>query len=181
MQTLPDLKNIKLKRKALGITQKELAKRANISQSTIAKVEQNKINVSYDIAKRILETLMNIENKSGKRCKQIMTKKVITISKDKKVKDAVKLMKKYSISQLPVIDNFIIGSISEDTILEYIEKKENILDKTIEEVMSVPFPFVSPNDSVESIVPLVKRYNAVIVVEGKEVKGIITKTNMINS
>ena len=115
----PDVSLIREKRKKVGINQKQLSEISKISQSTIAKIETGNIKPSYEIVKNIFLALEKIENKNIKKCKDIMTKKVISINANEKIISASKLMKKYSISQIPVIDdnNRIVGTINESNIL----------------------------------------------------------------
>lgn len=54
---LPSLDEIAKRRKLLGLTQKQLAKIAGVSQSFIAKIESGKIDPSYSKAKAIFDTL----------------------------------------------------------------------------------------------------------------------------
>ncbi|MCK4496763.1 MAG: helix-turn-helix domain-containing protein, partial [Candidatus Aenigmarchaeota archaeon] len=49
---LPEIKSIKNRRKLLGLTQKDLAKQAGVSQSFIAKMESGRINPSYNHVKQ---------------------------------------------------------------------------------------------------------------------------------
>ena len=55
------LSEIKRLRKKLEINQKELAVRAGVSQSLIAKIEAGKIEPTYSKACGILETLKDLE------------------------------------------------------------------------------------------------------------------------
>jgi len=53
----PPLSYIKKMRKKFGLTQAKLAKMAGVSQSLIAKIESEKIDPSYKIAKKIFTVL----------------------------------------------------------------------------------------------------------------------------
>ncbi len=59
-----DLKEIKVIRKKLGITQGELAKLSNVSQSMIAKIESNILDPSYTNACKIFNALNDLNNKN---------------------------------------------------------------------------------------------------------------------
>ena len=52
---LPDVKEIKRRRKALGLTQKKLAMLAGVSQSVVAKIESGNVAPSYSIVKRLFD------------------------------------------------------------------------------------------------------------------------------
>src|SRR3989344_9439107 len=105
-------------RRRLGLTQTELARIANVSQSLIAKIESDKINPSYTSVKKIFDVLNNLTKQNKVKLEELINKKIISISTKTKIKEAIELMKKHSISQLPVINKKkVIGIVSETTIL----------------------------------------------------------------
>ena len=58
---LPELAEIALRRKNLGLTQKELAGEAKVSRSLIAKVESGIANPSFGQARKIFDLLERLE------------------------------------------------------------------------------------------------------------------------
>ena len=68
---LPSLDEIAKKRKMLGLTQKELARMAGVSQSSIAKIESGKIDPSYNKVKAIFDVLERMETKVNHTAKNI--------------------------------------------------------------------------------------------------------------
>lgn len=178
----PDLKNIKLRRLRSGIGQKDLARLSNVSQSLIAKLEAGKIEPSYNVVVRIFLVLENIEHSSERKCFEIMTKKVISVSKDEKVAKVAELMKKNSISQLPVMEgNVIVGSISENLIFSKLLEcsKKTLCVKTVGEIMVESYPVVSGEMPVSVVLPMLKSTEAILIKGKKELEGIITKANLI--
>jgi len=175
---------IKAKRKALGIGQKKLAKGAGVSQSFIAKLERGRIEPSYSNMVAVLNYLKQLEKKIGKKANHVMHKGIISVEPNNNVSKAEKLMKKYGISQLPVLDNgMLVGSITEDDIYKKLREGmllKEVLNLEISDIMSDPFPTVNENTLVDSLLPLLNDTKAVIVVspKGKPV-GIITKQDMI--
>ena len=101
---IPDIKEIKVNRMLLGLTQKELAQTTGISQSIIAKIESHKVSPSYDIIKRLFEKFEELKHKTEKSCLDIMNKNLISIESNESVKTAANIMKTKSISQMPVFD-----------------------------------------------------------------------------
>jgi len=67
---LPSLDEIAKKRKMLGLTQKELARMAGVSQSSIAKIESGKIDPSYNKVKAIFDVLERMETKVNHTAKK---------------------------------------------------------------------------------------------------------------
>jgi len=177
-----ELSEIKIIRKRLGITQKELAKKANVSQSVIAKVERNQLNLSYEKAKRIFDTLADLEQKSSKRIEQIMTPSIIGIRDGSNLIDASQKMHEQGYSQLPIIGEKgnIIGSITDKTFTKLISQGEKTMNETkVEEVMGEPFPTVDKNVSVRAVARLLEERRAVIVKDRGDYIGIVTRDNLL--
>jgi predicted transcriptional regulator len=178
----PDICLIKEKRKKNGINQKQLSEISKVSQSTIAKIETGKIKPSYDVVKNIFLSLEKLENKNIKRCKDIMTKKVICINFNKKILEASKLMKKYSISQIPVLnDNKIIGTITESNIISKISNLnyDYLMNLSVSKIMSSPLPILNLENTIISIIPIVKEVGAVIIMDNNKIVGIISKSDLL--
>ena len=76
---LPELGTIKQKRKKLNLTQKYLASKCSISQPLLAKVELGHVTPNYNIAKRIFETLEQLEASDSEKAYEIMNKNVILL------------------------------------------------------------------------------------------------------
>ena len=78
---LYDLKGIKQMRRNLDLTQTELAKLADVSQSLIAKIERGKIEPSYAIARKIFAVLEEQISHKQKNIigKNICSKELVSI------------------------------------------------------------------------------------------------------
>src|SRR4030042_2708388 len=108
-------------RKTLKLTQKNLAKKAGVSQSLIARIENKSIDPRLSTLKKIIDVLTITTDK--RIASDLMHSPVITIDIKDSVQTAVELMKKHSISQIPVLkENTIIGSIRESTIIDHLLK-----------------------------------------------------------
>src|SRR3989344_5255319 len=104
-----DLKGIEKIRKMYGLTQHELAKRAGVSQSLIAKIEAERIDPTYSKTKRILDTLNSLAEEKDMKAEEIMNRKIISARPEDSIKTVIEKMKKYEISQLPIINEHVIG------------------------------------------------------------------------
>ena len=178
----PELKRIKERRQKLGIKQKEFSSLCNVSQSMIAKLESSKLEPSYSIALKIFQTLESLEHKTEKTCAEVMTKKVISLKKTDTIKKASEIMKKHSISQIPIMDKKrVIGSLGESTIFSKLLKitKEELFNMKISEIMESPYPVVNSHMPLSIVIPMLKASQAILVNEKDEIKGIITKSNLI--
>ena len=171
-------------RKNTGLTQKELAKKAGVSQSLIARIETKSVDPRLSTLQKIVDALL-IEVEGG-LAGDIMKSPVITVDVKDQVRDVVKLMRKNGISQIPVLrDTIIVGSIQESTILERFALTKDfkeIFDLTVDRIMEDPFPIVRDNDDVNEVIDLLfKGYPAILVRSGDKLIGIITKIDVILS
>ena len=178
-----ELKKIKKMRQNLGLTQSQLAKKSNVSQSIITKIERGKIEPSYSIAKKILSTLeKEIAQTQKELCaKDICVKKIISVKSDEKIKDTLNKMIKNAISQMPVFkQNTIVGSISEEVFIKKFNKIENKNIK-VEEIMDEAFPTLPENANLPLVKELLNLYSAVIVVKNGKAIGVISKTDLLKT
>lgn len=171
---IEEIKNI---RKKLGLTQFELAKRANVSQSLIAKVESKRLDPTYSNAQKIFSALSDLEKKKELKALDIMNKKVISVSPDDKIKKVILKMRKYQISQLPVIlNNKAIGLISESIVLEHLIKGQS---EIVSEIMAECPPVISEETASQVISNLLKYYPMLLVSKSGNLIGIITKSDLL--
>ena len=172
-----ELEEVKKIRKKLGMTQTELANRAGVSQSLIAKIESGRIDPTYTKTKKIFAALSELEKKEDIKAEQLMTSRIISISSGASVKEAIAKMKKFQISQLPVIDkNKLVGLVSESTILNALldSKASHVMD-----IMQEAPPIVSKTTSINVVSNLLKHYPLVVVSEGGKLSGLITKSDLL--
>jgi len=183
MEVLPDSSKIKTLRKSLNLSQKELGAKLNISQSTISRIENGTMDPPYSKFKQIYEFLENeriTRKRSIKHAVDILTPKIIFINPHSTVKEAVELMTKYNISQIPIIEgNHNYGSITAKKIQEYITDDPIILNLKVTDIMELPFPEVEKGWNVKDISSLLMNYPAVLVKEDKKFIGIITDSNFL--
>jgi predicted transcriptional regulator len=170
-----ELKDIKQARVRVGITQAELAKEAGVSQSVIAKIESGRVDPSYTIAQKILSALEQRRMSNSPKALDVMHTSVVSVKSSVKVSDAVKLMKKHSISQLPVQDERIMGIVTESTIMSHL----NELKSSVGDIMEAAPPIVPPNADLTVVSSLLQHYPIVLVVEKGVLVGIITKSDVI--
>ena len=183
LEFMIDIKQIKETRRKLGLTQKQLAKLAGVSQSLIAKIESGRIDPAYSKVQAIIQALENEMHKTQKLvlAKNLMTKPVIGITAKETLQKTMQLMRKKAISQLPVFDRgHPIGSISEERFVDWISQYGNRLANIhVREVMDESFPTVPSNARLEIVTSLLRHYKAVLVKETADVIGIITKADLI--
>ncbi|MBS7608205.1 CBS domain-containing protein [Candidatus Bathyarchaeota archaeon] len=179
---LPLLDEIARKRKLLGLTQKQLAKIAGVSQSFIAKIESGKIDPAYSKVKAIFDVLEKLELGKNHTAKEIFHKGVVGVQKNDKVAKAISLMMEHGFSQLPVFNGEkCVGCISEKTILSQVTATKDlpqVAQKTVEEIMEEAPPQIDENAPLPLISSLLSVYPAVLVTKKGKVIGIITKADL---
>jgi predicted transcriptional regulator len=172
-----ELDEIKKIRKSLGLTQTDLSKRSNVSQSLIAKIEAGKIDPTFTKTKKIFETLNDLENKEEIKANELMNKKIISVMPNENIKESIAKMKRYGISQMPVIDNSnVVGLVSESTLLDALISKKS---KKISDIMEETPPTVAKTASVKVISNLLRHYPMVLVSESGKLIGLITKADLL--
>ncbi|MCC6012863.1 MAG: CBS domain-containing protein [Candidatus Verstraetearchaeota archaeon] len=170
-------------RKKAGLTQKELAKRAGISQSLIARIERGTVDPRLSTLRKIINVINEVLGEKKFLARHIMSSPVISLDANDTVEKAIELMWKYGISQLPIFQNKkLIGSIREESILSKIkdEKIENLLNKKVYDLREEPFPVINAETSIEEVGKiLLSGKPAVLVEENGKIVGIITKIDLI--
>ena len=172
-----ELNEIKQIRKALSLTQTELAKKANVSQSLIAKIASGKIAPSFTKTKSIFDTLGDLEKREAIKAEEVMNKRVISVSPQESIKNSITTMKKFNISQVPVIEEHgVVGLISESILLDALMNNKG---KIVEDIMEEAPPTVSKAASIQVVSSLLKHYPMVLVSDSGKLVGLITKSDLL--
>lgn len=172
-----ELDEVKKIRKKLGMTQTQLANRAGVSQSLIAKIESGIIDPTYTKTKKIFNALSELEKKEDIKAEQLMMGKIISVPSDTSIKEAIAKMRKFQISQIPIIDDYkLVGLVSESTILDALLNSKST---KVKEIMQEAPPIVSKKTSVQVVSNLLRHYPMVLVSEEGKLIGLITKSDLL--
>ncbi len=110
--------------------------------------------------------------------------KLVTIANTSLVKEAYQMMKRFDISQIPVInqEKQFVGSLTDVDLFEVLIEKPELRDADVQQIMSAPFPWVKPDDLIESISKLINKNNqAVLMTDRGGNTHIITKYDVIDA
>jgi predicted transcriptional regulator len=183
MAILPDLEEISRLRRALGLSQTQLAALADVSQSTIAKIERQQVSPSYEIVKRILDRLEGEQRRKQRvvTVADVRTRKVVSVVPSALLESVVAEMRRHKFSQLPVIDaGKPVGSIGERTIAGLLMAgKTDFSRLRVSDVMEPSFPSVDEKAPVALAASLLNHYSAVLTSSRGEISGIVTKSDLL--
>ena len=109
--------------------------------------------------------------------------KLVTVQPTQTVSEAVDLMKKFDIENIPVMNgNGPVGAISENGLFKKIFSNPHIKNDTIENVMEPSYPLVEFNTPVEKLSTLINKENGAVL--SKDEAGnyhIVTKYDVIQA
>jgi len=121
------------------------------------------------------------------RAKPGETPAFVTVSAHQKVAEAIDVMERYSISQLPVVRDGdvttladVIGSLQDRALLDLVFKNADALHEDVAVAMQGPLTAVESDASVDEIVTaLTGGANAVVVAEGGRPIGVVTRSDLL--
>jgi len=130
------------------------------------------------------------------KAKDVMTKKVITVSSELSIRKLILLLLTERISGVPVVDaaGEVIGIISERDILKAVdrlikvkvsldEERQQGASNWVDGIMTKEVIFVSEDDPIEDVCKLMseKKIHRVPVMKGKKIVGINTSMNILKT
>jgi len=106
-----------------------------------------------------------------------------TVTKTTKVSEAIRLMSREGIDQIPVVENEnFVGSVSAASLLEKIIQDPHLQNKHVHDVMDKPMQFVAPDSTLDVLSSLLNRDNkAVLVRDERERVHIITQHDVLKA
>lgn len=115
--------------------------------------------------------------------KNHIDKPLVIVRTEELASHAIDRIRKYKISQIPVIDtNGFVGSLEDVDLFNAFVNNSNVADTPIKDLMRKPYPIVSLQTTVEEVAKLItKDNNAVLVDLGNGKHHIITKYDIINN
>jgi cystathionine beta-synthase len=122
------------------------------------------------------------------RAKADETPTLVTVSAHQKVAEAISLMERYSISQLPVVRDGevssltdVIGSLQDRALLDLVFKNSDALHEDVAVAMQGPLQTIDADASVDEIVTaLTGGTNAVVVADAGRPVGVVTRSDLLD-
>jgi cystathionine beta-synthase len=129
-----------------------------------------------------------LETRAFSTAKDIITQRngkdsLFTVGKAAKISDAITVLNREGIDQIPVTDNGqFVGSVSSSTLLEKIIQDPQLQSKQVGDVMDKPMLFVAPDSTLDVLSSLLNRDNkAVLVRDSQEKVHIITQHDVLKA
>jgi cystathionine beta-synthase len=112
---------------------------------------------------------------------------LVHIHPDETVRAAIRLMREYDISQVPVVKAEpplafaeVVGAVRERDLLEKAFRDASCLDRPVAEVMGPPLPSVGSGEPIDAAVEALERGPAVLVVDAGHPIGILTRSDLLD-
>lgn len=182
---LPPIEDIKKRRTKLGLSQRKFASYLGVSQSTITKIENRKLNPSYELVRKAYEVLESFGSPQIGLAGDIGVKRVISLEETDLISRAVQIMQQHGFKQLPIRDrnNQWVGSISERSISNRLLRVTNpkmLLSRPVLDVMDEAFPMIAEDTPLSVAIPLLQHFQAVLTTKKGQVTGIVTNADLVN-
>ncbi|MFB6087204.1 MAG: CBS domain-containing protein [Haloarculaceae archaeon] len=175
---LPTPADLRERRTELGLTQSELAERAEVSQPLIARIEGGDVDPRLSTLRRIVNALQEAEG-GILRAEDLMHSPVTAVQPDDSVHQTQELMDERGFSQVPVVrDGTPVGLIGHSDIRQHLENSENLGELPVDEVKHESFVSVEPDATIDEINDYLNHNAAVLVVDEGETVGIITEADI---
>jgi cystathionine beta-synthase len=107
-------------------------------------------------------------------------KPLIMVRTEELVSHAIERMKRFDISQIPVIDSEgFVGSLDESVLFRAFVKDPSVADKPIKDFMGASYPIVTADTKLEEVSKLLMEHPAILVTLKEGMHQIITKHDVI--
>ncbi|MGL2995055.1 pyridoxal-phosphate dependent enzyme [Flavobacterium sp. TSSA_36] len=115
--------------------------------------------------------------------KDHLDKSLVIARTEELVSHAIERMRKYKISQIPVVDvTGFVGSVDESLLFQSYINDKNSAERPLREIMGAPYPIVAMGTPIEEVSKLFTRENAAVLIDfGNGKHHIITKYDIIGS
>jgi cystathionine beta-synthase len=106
---------------------------------------------------------------------------LVSVNPTTPMRVALSAMSSYDVSQLPVVsDGECVGSLSEAEVMGAVIEDPALLDRPVEALMEAPYPVIEAHKAADDVTKLLSRTNAAVLVkEGGDLKGIVTRYDVV--
>jgi len=175
------LTEVRRRRLALGLSLGDLARAVGRSDATLSRIERGQIRPSYELVQRILSYLETQEGVATPKLTvaDLMSRTLTTVASSAPISEAARRMEGGAFSQLPVVDDGrVVGSLSESALLRALADATARKGR-VRDVLETAYPVVDEGFPADLLPPLLGHYSAVLVTHRGELRGIVTKADLI--
>jgi cystathionine beta-synthase len=106
---------------------------------------------------------------------------IVSVAPGDSIADAVELLRRYGISQTPVMeDGHMVGSLTENLLLRHLASGEPLAATIVNDLQGPPFPQLLADDPAQEAYTLFSSGQfAVAVMNGDALEGIVTKSDLL--
>ncbi|MDY6771529.1 MAG: helix-turn-helix domain-containing protein [Candidatus Nanohaloarchaea archaeon] len=165
------IEELRKKRRQRGMTQTELAERAGVSQSFIAKMEAGKASPGYEKLRRVEETLSEDHQPI-----ETFTEPAVTVEAGTPAREAIAAVVDAGYA-IVVEEGRQVGSLEPVSLLPHTTGSFD--GTTAEGIMSEPFPTLPPHADEDDVRSLLSVSPVIAVVSGDEVVGAVTRRSVL--
>jgi cystathionine beta-synthase len=110
-------------------------------------------------------------------------RRLVTIDQNSKVADALELMKKYDIEQIPVmLNNELTGSVTQAGLFKKLIEEVDVRDQLVGDVMEASLPVVEMETPLERLTHFINKDNGAVLVRDESGQyNILTKYDILNA
>jgi len=171
----------------LGPDARVLAMLPDSGRSYLSKFVDDKWMLEHGFLERSAPVPKVAELLHSKGVEETVVPALVTISAHQKVGEAIDMMQRYSISQLPVVRDGelgsladVIGSLHDRDLLDRVFKNADALHEDVAAAMQPPLPTVEDSASVDEIfAALTGGTNAVLVARDGRPAGVVTRSDLL--
>ncbi len=140
-------------------------------------MRENDMLVRAEIDQPTLQDVLNY-----RRTHAQSTPMVVSVRSTDAIEEAVQLLRRYGISQTPVMEEGrMVGSLTEDLLLRHLANDDVDKSSVVGEIQGPPFPTRDADTSTRDVYPLFENHtSAVAVKRGEALEGIVTKSDLLD-
>ena len=167
-------------RKSLGLTQSMLAERSGLTQSVIAKVENEVVDPRVSTLRKMVAALLRSEAPDKPHTVgDIMLEDLAVLAREDTVQSAIERMVREGISQLPVVatNGAIMGLVSETSLLRTDVER----DAPVQSVMQMNFEVVNMGISIAEGRRLLEEREVLLITDSGVLCGLVSRIDMVRA
>lgn len=182
---IPTRSELRKRRLELGMTQRQVAERAGISQPLVARIETGGVDPRVSTLTKIVDVLNSAGKEPGWTARDVMTPEVVSIRPKDSLQRAASVMNKGGFSVLPVMEyGRVVGSITERKLVEEMSRGEDIRDlakRAVASIVQPAPPQVSPESDIDALSRLLDDHPILVVQRRGRTLGVVTKADILQT